>query len=66
MIGVRAGEYGRRFPERGRENVEAVWSLAAEGRIRPRIHKEYPLADWRAAFVAMRDSAMIGKLILVP
>lgn len=66
VIGVRAGEYGRRFPELGRDNMEAVWSLAAEGRIRPRIHREYPLADWHAAFVAMRDSTMIGKLILVP
>ena len=66
VIGVRAGEYGRRFPERGRENLDAVWALAHEGRIRPRVHAEYPLADWRAAFEAMRDSTMVGKLVLVP
>jgi len=66
VIGVRAGEYGRRFPEKGRENLDAVWRLAAEGRIRPRVHAEYPLGEWRAAFEAMRDSTMIGKLVLVP
>lgn len=66
VIGVRAGEYGRRFPEKGRENLDAIWQLAAEGRIRPRVHAEYPLADWRAAFEAMRDSGMVGKLVLVP
>ncbi|PCG08282.1 NADPH:quinone oxidoreductase [Sphingomonas ginsenosidimutans] len=66
VIGVRAGEYGRRFPERGRENLDAVWSLAASGRIRPRVHAEFPLADWRAAFDAMARSDMVGKLILVP
>ncbi|HEY1928870.1 MAG TPA: NADPH:quinone oxidoreductase family protein, partial [Caulobacteraceae bacterium] len=38
VMGVRAGEYGRRFPEKGRENTEAVWALANEGRIRPRVH----------------------------
>ncbi|MBN8848252.1 MULTISPECIES: NADPH:quinone oxidoreductase family protein [unclassified Sphingomonas] len=64
--GVRAGEYGRRFPDKGRENLDAIWRLAAEGRIRPRVHAEYPLADWRAAFEAMRDSRMVGKLVLVP
>ena len=24
--GVRAGEYGRQFPEKGRENNEAIWT----------------------------------------
>ena len=66
VVGVRAGEYGRRFPDRGRENLDAVWSLAASGRIRPRVHAEYPLADWRAAFDTMARSNMVGKLILVP
>jgi NADPH2:quinone reductase len=66
VVGVRAGEYGRQFPERGRENQEAIWALANEGRIRPRVHAEYPLADWRAAFDAMARSDMVGKIVLVP
>lgn len=66
VVGVRAGEYGRQFPERGRENQEAIWRLAEEGRIRPRVDREYPLAEWRAAFEALRDSRMVGKLVLVP
>lgn len=66
VIGVRAGEYGRQFPDKGRENLDAVWSLAEEGRITPRVHAEYALADWRSAFEAMERSDMIGKLVLVP
>jgi len=66
VIGVRAGEYGRQFPERGRENMDAVWRLADERRITPRVHAEYALADWRAAFAAMQASDMVGKLVLVP
>ena len=66
VIGVRAGEYGRRFPDKGRENQDAIWALAAEGRIRPRVDRRYALADWRAAFAAMRDSRMIGKVVIEP
>ena len=66
VIGVRAGEYGRRFPDKGRENQDAIWALAAEGRIRPRVDRRYALADWRAAFEAMRDSRMVGKIVIEP
>ena len=66
VIGVRAGEYGRHFPDKGRENLDAVWAMAANGRIRPQIHAEVALDDWRAAFDAMEHSAMVGKLVLVP
>lgn len=66
VIGVRAGEFGRRFPDLGAENVDAIWSLAGERRIRPRVHALYPLADWRAAFGAMARSEQVGKLVLTP
>jgi NADPH2:quinone reductase len=66
VIGVRAGEYGRRFPDKGRENQDAIWALAAEGRIRPRVDSRFTLADWRVAFEAMRDSRMIGKIVIEP
>lgn len=66
IVGVRAGEYGRRFPEKGRENQAAVWAMAAERRIRPRVHASYALEDWRAAFDAMAAGEIIGKVVLRP
>jgi NADPH:quinone reductase len=66
VMGVRAGEYGRRFPEKGRENSEAVWRLAEEGLIRPRVHAELPLEDWRAAFDLLANREVIGKAVIVP
>lgn len=66
VIGVRAGEYGRRFPERGRENMDAIWAMAAEGRIHPRVHAELPLADWRQAFNLLADRQVVGKAIIRP
>jgi NADPH2:quinone reductase len=66
VVGVRAGEYGRRDPAAGRAAADAVWALAAEGRIRPRVHASYALADWRAAFDAMAASTHIGKIVIEP
>ncbi len=66
LIGVRAGEYGRRFPDRGREDIDAVWALASEGKIRPRVHAELPLADWRAAFDLLANRAVVGKAVIRP
>jgi NADPH2:quinone reductase len=64
VMGVRAGEYGRRFPERGKAVNEEIWRWAAEGRTRPLIHGAWPLEDWRPAFEAMRDRALVGKVVL--
>ena len=66
VVGVRAGEYGRQFPERGAENAQAVWRLADEGLIRPRVHAELPLAQWRAGFDLLADREVIGKAVLRP
>jgi len=66
VMGVRAGEYGRQFPERGRENMDAVWALAASGTIRPRVHAELPLERWREAFDLLADRQVVGKAIIRP
>ena len=66
VVGVRAGEYGRRLPVHGAENLDAVWALANSGEIRPRVHAELPLADWRAAFDLLADRKVIGKAIIRP
>lgn len=66
VIGVRAGEYGRRFPERGRENAAAVWRMADEGLIRPHVHAELPLERWREAFELLSERKVVGKAVIVP
>ncbi len=66
VMGVRAGEYGRRFPARGAENLDAVWRLADEGAIRPRVHAEFPLTRWRAAFDLLATRQVIGKAVIRP
>jgi len=66
VMGVRAGEYGRQFPDKGRENLAAVWDLAAAGKLKPRVHAELPLSDWREAFDLLADRKVVGKAVIRP
>lgn len=66
VVGVRAGEYGRRFPERGAENVAAIDALAAMGKIRPHVHASLDLADWREGFAMLERREAVGKVVLKP
>ena len=64
VVGVRAGEYGRRFPDRGRENIAAIWQLAEAGLVRPHIHAELPLEDFKEGFAMLTGREVIGKVTL--
>lgn len=66
VVGVRAGEYGRRFPDRGAENVASILKLAAEGTIRPHVYACHALADWREAFDAMDRRTVVGRSVILP
>jgi NADPH2:quinone reductase len=66
VMGVRAGEYGRKFPDKGRQVRETIWAWAAEGRTRPSVCAELPLDRWEEAFSLMRDRGLVGKVILTP
>lgn len=66
LVGVRAGEYGRQYPERGAENIRTIWDWARAGKTHPRVHAELPLADTRAALGMLEDRQVIGKVIVRP
>lgn len=66
VVGVRAGEYGRRFPERGAENVAAIDALVADGKIRPHVNASLDLADWREGFAMLERREVVGKVVLKP
>ncbi len=66
IVGLRAGEYARRFPERGRAIQGAIAQLAEEGRIAPAIDRILPLARWREGFEAMARRELVGKVVFQP
>lgn len=66
VVGVRAGEYSRRFPERGAAIRNETLRLLAEGRITPRVDRVLPLSRWREGFEAMANREVVGKVVFVP
>jgi NADPH2:quinone reductase len=66
VVGVRAGEFARRFPERGRAAHDAVFALLAAGKLSPSVDRVLPLSRWREGFAAMAGRELVGKVVLEP
>ena len=66
VVGVRAGEYGRHFPEKGRENVAAIDKLLADRKIRPHIGARFALDGAIEAMRLMKERKVIGKAVIEP
>ena len=66
VVGVRAGEYTRRFPERGLAIRAEVAALVAGGRVKPRVDRILPLSRWREGFEAMARRELVGKVVFEP
>ncbi len=66
VVGVRAGEYGRQFPERGRENLAAIDALAEQGIIRPYVCATFPLERAVEAMAMLQERKVIGKVVICP
>ena len=64
VVGVRAGEYGRRDPEAGKANIEAVDRLAAESRIDPYICARFPLERAVDAMRMLQERKVVGKVVI--
>lgn len=66
IIGVRAGEYGRYFPDEQRADIAMIDDLVAQGALTPHVSATYPLSQWRDAFTAMEARRAVGKIALLP
>ena len=66
IVGLRAGEYARRFPERGAAINAELARIAEEGRISPAIDRTLPLSRWREGFEAMQARELVGKVVFEP
>ena len=64
VVGVRAGEYGRRDPERGLQNRQAVDRLAAAGLFKPHIGARFAFEQAPEAYRAMAARRVAGKIVL--
>ena len=64
VVGVRAGEFGRRDPLLGKENIDIINSLADEDKVRPHICKVFDFKDSREALEYLENRELIGKVVI--
>lgn len=66
VVGVRAGEYGRRDPAKGRQNIEAIDRMLAEGKLHPHIGARFDLDHAADAMRMLAERKAVGKVIVEP
>lgn len=64
VIGVRAGEYGRKDPEAGIENNRAIREICEKGHFSPYICKEFDLEDAKEAVQYLSQRKLVGKVVI--
>lgn len=64
-LGVFWGDFIRREPEANDANVQQLYRWFEEGRLKPLVSKEYPLAQGAQALRDMADRKVAGKVVIV-
>jgi NADPH2:quinone reductase len=64
VVGVRAGEIGRRDPKLGHHNIETIDRWAGDGRINPYVHAAIPLERGVEALRMLQDRKVVGKVVV--
>ena len=64
LVGVDVRQFGLFEPEKSEANRDAVFALAAKGKLRPAIAKTYALKDFQAAMEDAAAGARAGRIVL--
>lgn len=64
VIGVRAGEIGRRDPALGKRTRETIYKLLQDGAIKPHVCAGFPLEQAVDALKMLQDRKVIGKVVV--
>jgi len=64
VIGIRAGEAGRRDPELRRQELDALCALGARGLLRPFVSASFPLHDFCDAMAMLANRQAVGRVAL--
>jgi len=64
IVGVFWGAHTLREPKSHAENMNDLFTMYANGQIKPRISASYPLAQAADALKLMEDRKVMGKVVL--
>ena len=66
LVGVFWGEHARRDPAAHVANMNVLMDWVAAGKLKPHVHKTYPLAETAAAIRELGERRAAGKVIITP
>jgi len=64
LVGVRAGEFGRNFPQARRAEMQKLMALADSGALRPYVSKTFPLEQAADALQWLAERRAIGRVAI--
>jgi NADPH2:quinone reductase len=64
IVGVFWGRFTTEEPEANLENIQTLWTLFAEGKLKPVVTDVFPIEEYRAAYQCMMERRARGKVIL--
>ncbi len=64
LVGVFWGRFTMEEPETNRRNIEELWALFEEGKLRPAVTDTFPLEQYEQAYACMIERRARGKVIL--
>jgi NADPH2:quinone reductase len=65
VIGVRAGEFGRRNPEKGLENIAEIRKICEGGHFKPHVCKEFSLNEAKESIHFLSQRKLVGKVVVL-
>tara|TARA_B100001059_G_scaffold146467_1_gene146357 strand:- start:256 stop:1254 length:999 start_codon:yes stop_codon:yes gene_type:complete len=64
VVGVRAGEFGRKNPEAGIENTQKIREICEAGHFSPHICEEFSLNQSKEALKFLSQRKLVGKVVI--
>lgn len=65
-VGAYWGEFAKREPAANRRMLDELFGWLAQGRLKPRVARVYPLADTAQALADLLARRAVGKLVIQP
>ena len=65
LVGVFWGDYIAREPKNFAADLQALFGLVAQGKLRPHISARYPLAQGAKALNDLMNRKVTGKVVIV-
>ena len=66
LMGIRAGEYYRRFADREKKGLVKLNQMAEKGLLKPDIYKSFKLKHAESALNLLKKREAIGRMVLIP